>query len=265
MGRVYSARKRVENRHSKRWYTTLQARTEVVKDVARRPLKTRQTPKGVRHAIYPSGLPDPLPGVNPKRDDPDLLNRLGLTWTEDMAQDFRQSIPTYHAKARPTRDQYPANGEWLVETPRAKARLERYTEIVSRADARSKKPTGILMLDPPRFNKIVEPHESIQVCDPVTGEVQLVVIRDFVGDLDVLAEMDAAAEHHIEIGRDIRVSLLLLLLLHRHYWSYNISNVYAEGRPGKHDTIWVHPRGTACGEEDALLGQKRIHHDLLPA
>ena len=175
-----------------------------------RHLRPPHAPNTPRHAIFPPGLPNPLPGTNPRVNDPDLLQRLSLSWTEAEAQAFQRSIPTYHSNIRQGRNLYPAVEEWLVESERAKARLKRYYEIVSIADHRRKKYETMVILDPTRFNRVIEADENLQVRDARTGRLELVVLRDFVGDLDVLAEMDAAVKEQVDIAYDVRVSLFLL-------------------------------------------------------
>ena len=98
-----------------------------------------------------------------------------------------------------------------MESERAKARLKRYYEIVTIADRRRKKYETMVILDPTRFNRVIKAHENLQVRDARTERLELVVLRDFVGDLDVLAEMDAAAKEQVDIAIDLRVSLFLLL------------------------------------------------------
>lgn len=67
-----------------------------------------------RYARYPSGLPDPLPGTNPLRNDPSLLSSLGLSWTEAQMREFRHSTPVYAYKA--LANPYPPKHRWIAES-----------------------------------------------------------------------------------------------------------------------------------------------------
>ena len=53
-----------------------------------------------RHAIFPKGLPNPMPSEDPIRNDPGLIARLGLDWTSAQSKAYRRSIPVYQSAAR---------------------------------------------------------------------------------------------------------------------------------------------------------------------
>ena len=171
-------------------------------------VKTTRT-RGPRYAKYPAGLPDPLPGTNPPRNDPALLYSLGLSWSEEQVRSSQSSIPVYVYKelANP----YPPERRWIVESAEAAEQLQDWFDITPRNDKRQER-LGITLLDPNQLQRVVSEGESATLIDRRTGRPFGAVIRKFVENEAVLPDMDSFAATQVEIARSIRVRSSLWLL-----------------------------------------------------
>ncbi|KAL9118248.1 MAG: hypothetical protein Q9187_005210 [Circinaria calcarea] len=163
--------------------------------------ETTKRVRSARYAVYPSGLPNPLPGINQIRNDPDLLHSLGITWSEEEARDSQSSIPT--VEYQPLANPYPPKSRWVAESLEAAEQLQHWFDNTRLSDARQKR-LGITVLDQLQLQRVVTEDESVILTDENTGKPFGAVIRGYMGNDDVLQHMDSIMATQLEIGRNIR-------------------------------------------------------------
>lgn len=185
--------------------TSKTALTKVVESTNVEDIPVRRS----RYAKYPSSLPDPLPGTNPLRNDPELLRSLGLSWWEEQVRDFQRSIPVYVYKA--LANPYPPERCWIAESREAAEQLQDYFNSTPRNDRRQER-LPIILLDPSELQRVVGQGETVTFLDRRTKKPAGAIIRNFMGNKDILRDMDSFAGTQVQIGRDIRVQPFMCLL-----------------------------------------------------
>ena len=158
----------------------------------------------LRTKIWPSGAPEPA-GGDVVVNDPELLRALCLDWDSAKSEAFIARISRYGFKALSGFDLLPAKDSWCLEEGTSDM-VQRYLLHKPLADIRDKR----YMIDyvkPSQWRKVIDPDEDVILIDYYTHEIFAVVLRDFVDVPSVLKRFDKAAAKHIEMGRNVRVSL----------------------------------------------------------
>ena len=73
---------------------------------AQEPSEKGKTAVKPGHAIFPRGLPNPMSGGNPIRNNPELMGRLRLDWTTSQSRTLYESIAKYELVARSEKELY---------------------------------------------------------------------------------------------------------------------------------------------------------------
>lgn len=158
----------------------------------------------------PAGLPNPMPGQNVIRDDPALISRLSLNMTQQEGVDFRkQNVPSYSFPVLPKEDRIPKEHVFALETgtnPRVEQWIKDRLSVNGKAENRVADRREVQYIRPDEWQYIVEADQNAEIKDHDTGEICLYVIRDFVGDDDVLEYMNKVSKAHSELVIDVRVS-----------------------------------------------------------
>jgi len=158
---------------------------------------------------YPSGQPDPLPGMMPDQiNNASLINDLCLDWNERQTEDFIGTIPVQYHPTLPKDHVVPPEGAWALD-PGTRPGVTQYLKDVKKADGRKKDGTELrIIYEVPRDDWCgrVGKDQSVVLKYKHTGNIVGIVIRDFISVPSVVARMDEAAKFHVEIGRNARVS-----------------------------------------------------------
>jgi hypothetical protein len=132
-----------------------------------------------------------------------LTKRLGLAWSADRRHQFITALPSIQLPmlAAP----YPAGGEWWYETRAARDRWYDHLMHGKQPDKRLPR-HEFCNVDPGQLQQIVAADESVVVHDPDTGELVMVVLRNFCNDPSVLAWVDAKVIEIVGCKKSARVS-----------------------------------------------------------
>lgn len=145
----------------------------------------------------------------------DLLRALMLNpnnaATQQKIQELRDSIPVHLVQSFPVESAYPPVDEWIVESEEIDRIWRGHIETGKLPDRRNPR-YPMHRVDPSHLSFDLKPDCSAVFKDATTGEVIMVVMRDFCRDKATLDWITEVVLENIEVERNIRVRLPFKIL-----------------------------------------------------
>lgn len=138
-----------------------------------------------------------------------LMRQLLLTASDDTRLQFVAGIPSISLKR--LTQAYPPKGWWWFETEKIQRKWSSLLIHGKQADSRKKR-HPLLKVEQDKLQHIVRADESVLIRDEATGELALMVVRNFCPNEDVLDWADARVREIVAYKRSIRVRSFQLLV-----------------------------------------------------
>jgi hypothetical protein len=134
----------------------------------------------------------------------DFIQRIGLNWTPAMRDNFLATIKSFHLPKLQT--PYPIVKHRICESDVIDSKWRDYLQNDPRAqpDKRQKR-IPIFRMDPTKLQLDIEADESALVYDQSTGDLILLVLREFGDDHNLLSHIDNIIKEAVEHRKSIRV------------------------------------------------------------
>jgi hypothetical protein len=134
----------------------------------------------------------------------DFIRRIGLDWSSATRDSFLGATRTIYL---PKLDiPYPVAKHWICETDEVDDKWRDYLYNDPRSQPDRRRPRlPISRLDPAKLQLDIKADENALVYDKKTGELVLVVIRNFCQDPDLLAHIDGIIKQSVECRKSMRV------------------------------------------------------------
>ena len=119
----------------------------------------------------------------------DFIRRIGLNWSPATRDEFLKTINTFKISKLET--PYPAVKHWMCESDSIDNKWRDYLQKDPRAQPDRRLPRlPIIRVDPAKLQLDIQINESALVYDTESGELVLLVLRNFCGDADLLSHID---------------------------------------------------------------------------
>jgi hypothetical protein len=143
----------------------------------------------------------------------DFIHRIGLNWSSATRDLFLKGVKTVYLRKRQT--PYPPINHWICESEVIDDKWSDYLKYDRRAlpDVRGKRPP-IFHIDPSLLSLDIGLDDSQVVYDAHTGDLIMLVIRNFSGDPDLLSHIEGIIKQAVMCRRSMRVSHFDKLLPH---------------------------------------------------
>ena len=137
-----------------------------------------------------------------------FLRQTGLDWDEADKEKFLASadFKTYHLKRLDT--PYPELDSWVVESKEIHNKWDTWIRKGKLADKRRKRYTKVTHAIPENLQLNIPPDENALVYNAETGELVLVVIRQFCNYPDLLKWTDNIAQEAVGVRKSCRVRFI---------------------------------------------------------
>ena len=173
------------------------------------------SPSSILTRVYPEGPPNPLPGKSPLIDNSQWKAKLCLDWTEHQVTGYLANLPvlTCTRLTKEESDLITPEYHWIAESEEVLGTWREYFETRIPHDTRSAPRNDVHLAKLDSWRRIISRQESFIVKDitdpdPNRHFIAGVVLREFLPDQEVLRKMQEVALRVIDLGRDIRVSLI---------------------------------------------------------
>jgi hypothetical protein len=143
----------------------------------------------------------------------DFIRGIGLDWSPRTRDAFLGAIRTISLAKLDT--PFPIVKHWICETDAVDHKWQDYLHNDPRAQPDRRRPRlPIFRLDPAQLQLDINADENALVYDQSTGELLLVVIRNFCQNPDLLAHIDRIIKQSVECRKSMRVCNSIHLLTH---------------------------------------------------
>lgn len=184
--------------------STLNEQGVTTATLGKRPRKTASSAPGQR-VLYPVGPPTPLPGSKPVIDDPEILQKLGLTKTAAEVKAFLESIPTRRYQRLQEEQFLTPRKTWIAESEGVAATWLPFLEGRGIHDVRDGVATNIQMrVVDTEWVDVIRRDESCKLVDE-HGNLFGYILRDFVAEVQILAWLQELALKQVDMAMTIRV------------------------------------------------------------
>jgi hypothetical protein len=135
----------------------------------------------------------------------DFIHHIGLNWSPATRDSFLKGVKTVYL--RKLRTPYPVINEWICESDAIDDKWRDYLKHDPRAqpDSRRKR-QPIFRIEPSNLSLDIGADQSTIVYDADTGDLILIVLRNFCSDPDLLSHIEGIIKQAVDIRRSIRVS-----------------------------------------------------------
>jgi hypothetical protein len=134
----------------------------------------------------------------------DFIRRIGLDWSPDTREAFLGATRTVFLSKLDI--PYPIAKHWICETDEIDHKWRDYLQNDPRSQPDRRRPRlPIFRLDPAKLQLDIKADENVLVYDQSSGELLLVVIRNFCKDPNLLEHIDGIIKQSVECRRSIRV------------------------------------------------------------
>ena len=149
----------------------------------------------------------PRPEFEHLVNDPAFVSSLGLSKTEIERDSYFNNITKHHVRVHVA--PYPEKGKWMCEDEATMKVWYFHWNSSKCADARetgykTKDATPYAILQPSQLSHIVEATESAVFAESTTGEILLIVIRDFVANKELLKRWTLTCLEESKLRRNVR-------------------------------------------------------------
>lgn len=135
----------------------------------------------------------------------DFIHRIGLNWSPATRDFFLKGLKTVNLPKQKT--PYPPINYWMCESDAIDQKWRDYLKYDPRAQPdRRRKRQPIFRTDPSKLSLDIEADQSAVVCDAQTGELIMLVLRDFCTDPDLLSHIEGVIKQAVECRKSMRVS-----------------------------------------------------------
>jgi hypothetical protein len=134
----------------------------------------------------------------------EFISRIGLGWLTTTRYVFLQTTRTAFLSELDT--PYPLARHWICETDEIDAKWHSYLYDDPRSQPDRRRPRiPISLLDPAKLQLDIKADENALIYDRNTGELVLVVIRNFCQDRNLLVHIDEVIKQSVDCRKSIRV------------------------------------------------------------
>ncbi|XP_006454211.1 hypothetical protein AGABI2DRAFT_61502 [Agaricus bisporus var. bisporus H97] len=131
----------------------------------------------------------------------DVVRQLGLHWSPQKIEDWNNQLPV--ERLEELKNPYPPPGKFVCEDDNIRQLWHRRIMEAKQADKRLKR-CEPLVIDSKELVRTVGVSENLVVRDSLTGEIVLMVVRQFCRDIDIIAWMEDIVVEAVDICRNIR-------------------------------------------------------------
>jgi hypothetical protein len=137
----------------------------------------------------------------------DFIHRIGLSWSPATRDSFLMEVEPFFLPRLTT--PYPRIKQWICESATIDDKWRSYLKYDPRAQPDKRQPRKpIFRMDPHQLSLDIGPDKSAIVYDANTGELIMLVLRDFCAEPDLLSHIEGVIKKAVECRRSIRVSCL---------------------------------------------------------
>jgi hypothetical protein len=134
----------------------------------------------------------------------DFINRIGLNWSPIKRDMFFTTIKSFFLPKLET--PYPVVKHWICESDAIDSKWRDYLQNDLRAQPDRRRPRlPIFRMDPTKLQLDIKSDESALVYDHSTGNLILLVLRQFGNDPNLLSHIDGVIKQSVDYRRSIRV------------------------------------------------------------
>ena len=135
----------------------------------------------------------------------DFIHQIGLNWSPATRDSFLKGVNTVYLRKLKT--PYPVINEWICESDAIDDKWSDYLKHDPRAqpDSRRKR-QPIFRIDPSNLTLDIGADQSAIIYDATTGDLILVVLRNFCSHPDLLSYIEGIIKQAVDLRKSIRVS-----------------------------------------------------------
>ena len=143
----------------------------------------------------------------------DFIHRIGLNWSPATRDLFFQGVNTVYLPKLAT--PYPAINHWICESATIDDKWRKFLKDDPRAQPDKRRARqSIFYMHPSQLSLDIGADQSVMVHDANTGQLILIVLRNFCRDPDLLSHIEGIIKQAVECRKSIRVSHFNKPLLH---------------------------------------------------
>jgi hypothetical protein len=135
----------------------------------------------------------------------DFIHRIGLNWSPHTRDSFFKNVRTVYLPKLST--PYPPVNHWMCETNAIDNKWRNYLKYDPRAQPDKRRDRlPIFRTDPSNLSLDIGADESVIVRDADTGELIMIVLREFCTDPELLSYIEEIIKQAVQCRRSVRVS-----------------------------------------------------------
>jgi hypothetical protein len=143
----------------------------------------------------------------------DFIHRIGLNWSPATRDSFLKGVPAFYLPK--LRTPFPVIGHWMCESDAIDAKWRDYLEHDPRAQPdKRRKRQPIFRTDPSLLSLDIGPDQDAVVYDADTGELIMLILRNFSRDPDLLSHIEGIIKQAVDCRKSMRVSNFNQLFSH---------------------------------------------------
>ena len=135
----------------------------------------------------------------------DFIHRIGLHWSPATRDTFLEGVATILLPKLTT--PYPVTKQWMCESDVIDEKWRHYLNYDPRAQPDKRRPRQpIFRVDPSHLSLDIGPDQSAIIYDANTGELVMLILRNFCCDPDLLSHIDEIIKQAVDCRKSMRVS-----------------------------------------------------------